>query len=116
MSIKVYLEFARYHLESCLNDEERNEFTTSILFKDYFHFSLQAYQLNLPSKNIFKKINEEYFCNYYDFAYLELLQLLINFNKSEQLDEKDKNYLIFCKLPSLKSVDCENYFFNVFKK
>ena len=116
LSIKIYLELARYHLESCFEASELNDQTSSsILFKDYFLFCVQAYQLNLPSKIIFKRINEEYFCSYYDFAYLMLHQLHSNFKKIEDIDEKDENYMIFSKLPQLKIVDLQNFFVETFK-
>ena len=116
LSIKIYLELARYHLESCFEALELKEQTsTSILFKDYLLFCVQAYQLNLPSKTIFKRINEEYFCSYYDFAFLMLHQINSNFKKIEEIDEKDENYMIFSKLPQLKIVDLQNFFVETFK-
>lgn len=106
---------ARYHLESCFEALELNEQTfSSILFKDYLLFCVQAYQLNLPSKTIFKRINEEYFCSYYDFASLMLHQLNSNFKKIEDIDERDENYMIFSKLPQLKIVDLQNFFVETF--
>ena len=109
------MELGRYHLESCIDNDD-NDIFISVMFKEYFSFCSQAYQKDLPSRKNFERINQEYFINYYDFAFITLQNTLDNMNKIDQITEKDQDYILFCKLPSLSIVNYENYFFNVFKK
>ena len=97
------------------NDNNENEISVSIMFKDLVFFCIEAYEKNLPSRKYFERIINEYFLNYYDFAFMILQSLWDNVNNLDQFTEKESLYLIFCKLPPIASISFNEYFSQTIK-
>ena len=116
LAIKIYLELVRYHLESSQNNENNeDEIPISIMFKDFVLFCIEAYEKKLPSRKYFERIINEYFLNYYDFAFMLLESLWDNVNTLNQFTERESLYLIFCKLPPIASINFNDYFSQTIK-